>query len=135
MATTDMEVTEKLTPMLAVHDAAAAIDFYIAAFDGVEDSGRYEWEGRIGHAQVRIGDALIMLADEAPGPNQSPRQLGGTSVILHLDVDDTDGVTAQAIAAGAELVRSAQDQPYGRISKIRDPFGHVWMLNGPTKNA
>ena len=119
--------------MLAVHDAVRAIEFYVSAFGGAESSERMMWEGRVGHAEITIGDALIMLADESPGHNQSPRQLGGSSVILHLHVDDTDATTSQAVALGAELVREPVDMPFGRISKIRDPFGHVWILNGPTE--
>jgi len=121
--------------MLAVHDALAAISFYKAAFDATEVGEPIVWEGRIGHAEICIGGALIMLADETPGHNMSPRQLGGTSIILHLEVENVDKSTAKAVTAGAELLRPADNQPYGRISKIRDPFGHVWMLNGPTIGA
>jgi PhnB protein len=133
MATTAEPITHQgICPMLAVHDCAGAIEFYKKAFDAVEVGERYPWEGKIGHAEVTIGGALIMLADEFPNHNASPRQLGGTPVILHLSVTDVDATTAQAVDAGADLLRAPEDQPYGRISKLRDPFGHVWMLNGPT---
>jgi len=120
--------------MLGLHDAAAAIEFYKSAFGGELLGEPYAYEGKIGHAQIQIGDALIMLADEFPGHNQSPKQLGGTAVILHLDVEDTDALTERAVKAGGELLRAPEDFPYGRISQVKDPFGHVWMLNGPTKS-
>src|SRR5689334_9150176 len=122
---------QQLTPMLGVHDAAGAIDFYTRAFGAVENGERHEDEGKIGHAQLRIGDAIVMLADEYPGHSSTPTTLGGTPVILHLDVEDVDKVTSQAVHAGADLIRAPEDFLYGRISKVRDPYGHVWMLNGP----
>jgi PhnB protein len=132
MATSaETEVRQQLTPMLALHDCAAAIEFYKTAFGAVEVGERYPWNGKIGHAEIRIGDALVMLADESPGHNQSPGQLGGTAVTLGLQVEDVDAATNRAVAAGAELIRSPEDQPYGRVSKFKDPYGHVWMLNGP----
>ena len=117
--------------MLAVHDAAGAIDYYKLAFGAEEVGDRHEYEGKIGHAEMKIGGALVMLSDEYPAHNASPKSLGGTPVILHLAVNDVDAVTAQAVTAGGEVVREASDQPYGRVSKVRDPYGHVWMLNGP----
>ncbi len=119
--------------MLAVHDAEGAIEFYKQGLGAVEIGERYPYEGKIGHAEIKIGQALIMLADEFPEHNRSPRQLGGTSVMLHIDVADTDKATDRAVGAGAELIRAPEDQPFGRVSKIRDPYGHVWMLNGPEK--
>lgn len=123
----------EITPMLAVRDCAAAIDFYTKAFGANEYGKRYEWEGKIGHAEMRIGDAVIMLADEFPEHNASPQTLGGSPVMLHLTVDDTDAWLEDAVAAGAEVVRHPSNEEYGRVCKIRDPFGHVWMFNGPTK--
>ena len=134
MATsTEPTVRQQLTPMLALHDCAGAIEFYKKAFGAVEVGERYPWNGKIGHAEIKIGNALIMLADEAPGHNQSPSQLGGTAVTLALEVEDVDSLTDRAVAAGAELIRAPEDQPYGRVCKFRDPYGHVWMLNGPVK--
>jgi PhnB protein len=119
--------------MLAVQDAAAAIQFYCDVFGAVEEGERYPWEGKIGHAELRFGDSLVMLADEFPEHNVSPQTLGGTPVILHLTIDDVDGVTERAVTAGATLLKEPSDNPYGRTSKVRDPFGHVWMLNGPVR--
>ena len=124
-------LSQALTPMLAVRDAAAAIDFYKTALGAKEVGDRHVWEGKIGHAELQIGGARVMLADEFDGHNHSPAQLGGTAVILHLLVADCDRSTAAAAAAGAEVIREPQDAPYGRVCKLRDPFGHVWMLNGP----
>jgi uncharacterized glyoxalase superfamily protein PhnB len=127
----DTTVKQQVTPMLAANNATSAIEFYKAAFDAKIVGEPYAWEGKIGHAELEIYGGRIMLADESPGQNQSPTQLSGTSVILHLDVPDCDAVTAQAVAAGAELIRAPQTFPFGRISKVRDPFGHVWMIDSP----
>ena len=121
--------------MLAVHDCEAAIEFYKRAFGAVEVGERYPWEGKIGHAEVMISDGLVMLADEFPAHNKSPRTLGGTPVMLHLQVDDVDATAAQAVENGAEQLTEPCDQPYGRVCRIRDPFGHIWMLNGPVKGG
>lgn len=121
--------------MLGVHDAEAALDFYARAFGAVEVGDRYPYEGKIGHAEMRIGEVLIMLADEFPDHNSSPKTLGGTPVILHLDVGDTDAAVNRACEAGATRHYEPMDQPYGRVCKITDPFGHVWMLNGPTQEV
>lgn len=124
---------QAVTPMLAVRGAAQALEFYKQAFGAVE-LFRLEDGDKIGHAQIRIGTAEIMLADEYPEHNASPSQLGGTSVILHLYVEDVDAVAAQAVAAGAELVRPVEDQFYGdRSGKLRDPFGHVWLIATPVE--
>ena len=120
--------------MIGVHDAEGAIEFYKKALGAEESGERYSWEGKIGHAELKIGDALLMLADEFPEHNKSPMTLGGTPVILHLTVDDTDAWVKRAVAAGAEALTEVSDQDYGRVGKIRDPFGHIWMLNGPRKN-
>ena len=120
--------------MIGVHDAEGAIEFYKRAFGAEESGERFPWQGKIGHAEVKIGDALLMLADELPEHNKSPMSLGGTPVILHLTVDDTDAWVDRAVAAGAEALNEASDQEYGRVCKIRDPYGHIWMLNGPRKD-
>ena len=115
--------------MIAVHDCAGAIEFYKKAFGAVEEGERYPWEGKIGHAEIRVGDARIMMADEFEEHNRSPRQLGGTPVMLSLDVDNCDAWTERAVSAGAEIIKAPTTEPYGRLSKIRDPYGHVWFLH------
>src|SRR5688572_27203326 len=101
-------------PMLAVHDAAGAIDFYRQAFGATESDQRYiEADGKIGHAEISIGRARIMLADEFPEHNRSPRQLGGTTVIIHVYVTDLDALFSQATAAGAKVIRPIVDGPGG----------------------
>jgi len=120
---------DPLTPMLAVHECGEALDFYSRAFGATEEGERHEFKGKIGHARFRAFGAELMIADEFPPENTSPKSLGGTTVILHVEVDDVDAKTERAKAAGAEVIREPTNYPYGRISKIRDPYGHVWMLN------
>jgi PhnB protein len=114
---------------LCVHDAKEALDFYRRGF-GATEVMRFEApDGKIGHAEIRIGDAEIMLADEYPGINQSPRQLGGTPVTIQLYVPDVDRFCARAVAGGATVVRPIEDEFFGdRRGVLRDPFGHVWMV-------
>jgi len=118
------------TPYLCCKDAAAALDFYAKAFGAVEMMRLMEPDGRLGHAEIRIGDAVLMLADEYPEMGiVSPRTLGGSPVTIHLYVADVDALVARAVAAGATLVRPVADQFYGdRAGRISDPFGHVWHL-------
>jgi PhnB protein len=115
---------------LRVHNAAAAIDFYCQAFGAQEVFRLTEPSGRIGHAELRIGPAVVMLSDEYPEHQlQGPRALGGTTFSIHLHVDDADQLMARAVAAGAAVVRALSDQFYGeRSGTIRDPFGHEWLL-------
>lgn len=123
----------QVTPYLCTRNAASAIAFYQAAFDAVESFERMvEPDGRVGHAEMRIGDALILLADEHPEIQVlSPTALGGSGVTLVLEVPDVDARTARAIAAGATLQRPAKDEPYGRVAVIIDPFGHRWLIMTP----
>ena len=104
--------------MLAVNDAAAAIEFYKAAFGAIEEGERFMWEGKVGHAEIRIAETGVKIADEFPGENQSPTQLGGTSVILHLDVEDTDASFHKAVKAGAEVLRAPEDFFYGASARF-----------------
>ena len=87
--------------------------------------------GRIGHAELRIGDLRIMLADEFPDMGaRSPKAIGGSPVSLHLYVEDVDATVRQAIAAGAKEIRPVKDQFYGdRLGSVEDPFGHVWHVS------
>ena len=120
----------QLNPYLIVQNAAAAIEFYQKAFGAKELSRFDDPSGRIGHAELQIGDSRIMLSDEYPDMGiLSPLSLGGPGVQLHLYVENVDSVARQAITAGATVVRPVEDQFYGdRGGKIQDPFGHVWML-------
>lgn len=116
-------------PMLAVHDAAGAIEFYKRAFGAVEVTRLTDREGKIAHAEVKIGDAQIMLADEHPVDSVSPRQLGGTSVIIHMFARDVDALFERAVAAGGKVVRPIDDVFIGtRNGKLQDPYGHVWLV-------
>ncbi len=119
-------------PYLRVHNTAAAIEFYARAFDAQELFRLTEPGGRIGHAEIKIGPTTIMVADENPEQAiPGPLSLGGTSVAIHLHVADVDRAFAQAVAAGATVLRPLQDQFYGeRSGAVRDPFGHEWLLGG-----
>ncbi len=120
-----------LTPYLVVAGAADAIAFYTRVFDAHETMRLAEPSGRIGHAEMTIGGALLMIADEYPELNiRGPRALGGSPVTLALQVADVDDVVGQAVAAGAAVVIPVADQFYGeRVGRIEDPFGHVWMIS------
>jgi PhnB protein len=121
-----------LTPYLSIKGASEAIEFYKRAFNATEIFRLVAPNGAIGHAEIRIGDSPIMLADpceQAQFAFRSPAALGGTSVGLHLYVADVDTQFAQAIAAGAKVVRPLEDQFYGdRTGTLEDPFGHLWFL-------
>jgi PhnB protein len=118
------------TPYLFVKGAAGAIDFYKAAFKAKELMRMAAPGGRVGHAQIKIGDSYIMLSDESPDMGAcGPKTLGGSPVMLYLYVKDVDAVVAQAVAAGAKLVHPVKDQFYGdRSGGLEDPFGHIWHV-------
>jgi PhnB protein len=118
------------TPYLIVQGAAQAIDFYKSAFGAKELFRMAGPEGRIGHAEIRIGDSVIMLADESPDMGyRGPRALGGAAVSTMLYVEDVDDRFNRAVAAGAKVRRPLADQFYGdRSGTIEDPFGHVWTI-------
>ncbi len=126
-----MPMTTHTTPYLAVHDGTAAPSFYSSAFGAIEVMRVVMEESRIGHAEFRIGAATFYLSDEFPEIGVvSPRTLGGSSVTLHLEVDDVDGLYARAVVAGAEAQAEPADQPHGaRHGTLVDPFGHRWMLS------
>jgi PhnB protein len=119
-----------VTTYLIVRGAARAIDYYKAAFDGVELMRLDAPGGLIGHAEVRIGNTPVMLADENPEWGvKAPPSLGGSPVHLLLYVDDCDAVFERAIAAGGAEVRPLRDQFYGdRSGTLTDPFGHQWTI-------
>jgi len=117
------------TPYLIVKNAAQAIEFYKKAFHALELL-RFEHEGKIGHAEIKIGDSPIMLADEYPEMGaKSPESFGGSPISLLLYVEDVDTFFAQAVAAGAKVQRGVEDKFYGdRSGSLEDPFGHVWHV-------
>jgi PhnB protein len=117
-------------PYLRVRDASKAIDFYQRAFGAEELFRLSEPSGRIGHAELKIGPAVLMLSDEYPEVDiVGPQALGGTTFSIHLHVDDADAWIARAAAAGAVVLRPASNAFYGeRSGTVRDPFGHEWML-------
>ena len=120
-----------VTPYLIVKGAAKAIEFYKKAFGATERTRMAESDGRIGHAEIQIGDSCIMLADEFPERNiVGPESLGNTPAMIHLYVEDVDAVAKKALAAGAREIRPVQDQFYGdRSGMFSDPFGHKWNIS------
>ena len=118
------------TPYLCVNDAARALEFYAKAFGATETMRMAQPDGRIGHAEIRIGEAPVMLAGEFPEMEfRSPQSLGGSPVTIHLYVPDVDALLRQAEAAGATIKRPASDQFYGdRVGVLVDPFGHCWSF-------
>lgn len=119
-----------LTPYLIVSDGAAAMAFYTQAFGAVERMRLVRPDGKFGHAEMQIGDSVIMFADEHPDHHaHAPGHFGGSPVSLHLYVADVDAAFAKALAAGATVVRPVEDMFYGdRSGGVTDPFGHVWHL-------
>jgi PhnB protein len=116
------------TPYLVVSDAARAIDFYTQAFGASELVRMGGPQGKIAHAEIRIGDSMIMLSDELMG-NRSPQTLGGSPVSIFLYVEDVDSVFDQAVKAGAKSDMRPTDMFWGdRFGKLTDPFGHQWAV-------
>ncbi|CAN5657083.1 hypothetical protein BH20ACT2_BH20ACT2_06650 [soil metagenome] len=130
-------VSTTLTPYLVMRRAAEAIDFYKEAFGAIEIYRLAQPDGRVGHAELAIGDARFYLADEFPEMDiLGPESLGGSPVKLQLVVDDVDAVFARAVAAGARVLRPVEDQFYGdRNGQIVDPFGHGWSLSTPIEEV
>lgn len=122
---------QAVTPYLIVKGAAGAIEFYKKVLGATEQMRFAGPGGTIGHAELRIGDSVIMLADEHPQMGyRSPESYGGTPVSIMLYVDDVDQVVERAVKAGAKLEREVMDQFYGdRNGTIRDPYGHVWTIS------
>lgn len=120
----------RVTPYLIVDGASAAIDFYRAVLGATERMRMDAPEGKVGHAELDIGDSVIMLADEAPEMDaRSPRSVGGTPVSLHVYVEDADAVFERATQAGAKAMRPMEDKFYGdRMGSFEDPFGHHWHV-------
>lgn len=118
-----------ITPYLIIDGAADALEYYKKAFGAIE-LFRMEHGGKIGHAEMKIGDSPFMLSDEQPGQgNRGPNALGGSPVGLMIYVEDCDTIFKQAIDAGATEVKPLQDQFYGdRSGTVKDPFGHIWNV-------
>jgi len=124
-------------PYLIVQNATAAIEFYKRAFGATELMRLTDPRGKVGHAEIKIGDSPIMLADEMPEMGfRSPQSIGGAGVSLLLYVEDVDTRFRQATGAGAKALRPVQDQFYGdRSGTLEDPFGHVWTLATHTEDV
>jgi PhnB protein len=118
-----------VTPYLTLTDSARAMDFYKRAF-GAEELLRLDGpDGKVAHAEMKIGDSLIMLCDEMPGWSRSPESLGGTAVNILLYVKDVDQIFYRAVAAGAKVAMPLSDMFWGdRYAQVTDPFGHSWSL-------
>ena len=119
-----------VTPYLVLDDATRALEFYKKAFGAVEVLRMPAPGGKIGHAEIKIGDSHVMLADESPEMgHRSARSFGGSPISLMVYVPDVDAQVAQAVAAGGKLVRPVADQFYGdRVGGVADPFGHRWFI-------
>lgn len=135
-----IEVQPAVSPYLIVDDAAAAIDFYVAAF-GAEEMGRVPRpDGKLVNAALRINGSVVMLNDDFPemtgGKSMTPTSLGGTPVSIHLTVTDVEEKFQRAVDAGATVVAPLEDQFWGdRYGVIRDPFGHMWSLGQPMREV
>jgi PhnB protein len=125
-----------LTPFLTVRDAARAIEFYKAAFGATERGVMKGPDGKIMHAELKIGDSIVMLSDEFPDFGAlSPLSTGGAGMGLHIYVDGVDAAFDRAVKAGAEVEMPVMDQFWGdRYGKLRDPFGHKWSIATHTKD-
>jgi uncharacterized glyoxalase superfamily protein PhnB len=126
------EGCHSITPHLVIQGAAKALDFYKKAFDAHEITRKAMPDGRLMHAEIKIGDSILMLADsfaEHGGPARSPSELGGTPVVLNLYGPDCDKVFNQAVAAGATVLMPLADMFWGdRYGQLLDPFGHCWAI-------
>lgn len=119
-----------VTPYLTVRNAAAALDFYKRAFGAEEIFRMADPQGKVGHAEIRIGDSAIMMSDEYPEMDaRGPETIGGSPVMMHLYVDDVDALVERAVAAGGKLERPVANQFYGdRAGMVVDPYGHKWWI-------
>jgi PhnB protein len=120
----------RLSAYLCVDGAARAIDFYTSVLGATEKMRMDGPDGKIGHAELALGDSVLMLADEYPDMGfLSPARIGGTAVTLHTYVEDVDAVFEKALAAGAKSLRPVENQFYGdRSGQFEDPFGHRWNV-------
>ncbi|WP_331769806.1 VOC family protein (plasmid) [Embleya sp. NBC_00888] len=120
----------RVTPYLCVDGAAAAIDFYVSVLGATERMRMPAPGGKIGHAELQLGNSVVMLADEYPDMGfRSPKTVGGTPVTLHVYVEDVDAVFASALAKGSTELRAVKNEFYGdRTGQFEDPFGHRWSV-------
>ncbi len=120
----------QVTPYLCIDGASAAIDFYREVFAASERMRMPAPDGKVGHAELEVGDSIIMLADESPDMGaKSPKTVGGSPVSIMVYVEDVDATFAAALAAGATETQPLEDKFYGdRSGDIEDPFGHRWSL-------
>ena len=120
-----------VTPYLCVADASGAIEFYKEVFGAKEKFRMGAPGGKVGHAEIRIGNSMIMIADEFPDMGAiGPKTVGGTPVTIHLYVPNVDAIAAKATAAGAKVLRDVANQFYGdRAGKFEDPWGHIWWIS------
>jgi PhnB protein len=125
-----------LTPYLTVKDAARAIEFYKKAFGAQERGVMKGPDGKVMHAELKIGDSIVMLADEFPEYGSlSPQSSGGAGMGLHIYVDGVDAAFDRAVKAGAQVEMPVSDQFWGdRYGKLKDPFGHKWSIATHTKD-
>lgn len=126
-----------LWPHLVAKNCAKAIEFYKAAFGAVEEFRLVEKSGKIGHAELHVGEAHFMIADEYPDFGAlSPASVGGCPVKLHLFVPDADAAVARAVKAGATVVRSLRNEFYGhRTATLTDPFGYTWEVSSKIEDV
>src|SRR5947208_14632158 len=119
-----------VTPFLAVDDASAAIDFYKRAFGATERMRMPTPDGKVAHAELGIGDSIVMLSDPFPqSTTKPPKELGGTTAGVFLYVEDVDALVQQAVGAGATITMEVADQFWGdRFGSLTDPFGHSWSV-------
>lgn len=136
-----IDVKPEVSPMLTVSDGAAAIDFYVKAFDA-EERGRVPGPDgkKLFHAALRINGSLVMLNDDFPemngGKSETPEAFGGSPVTIHLTVTDVDAKFQKAVDAGATVVMPLDDMFWGdRYGVLRDPFGHMWSMGQPMREV
>jgi PhnB protein len=136
-----IDVQPAVSPMLTVGDGAAAIDFYVKAFDA-EELGRVPGPDgkKLYHAALKINGAMVMLNDDFPemtgGKSMTPEALGGSPVTIHLTVTDVDTKFQKAVDAGATVVMPLEDAFWGdRYGELRDPFGHHWSMGQPIRDV
>src|SRR5271165_1495476 len=125
-----------LTPFMTVRDAARAIEFYKAAFGAVERGVMKGPDGKVMHAELMIGDSILMMSDEFPEfGSLSPQAIGGSPLGLHIYVDNVDAAFDRAVIAGAQVEMPVMDQFWGdRYGRLKDPFGHKWSIATHTKD-